>query len=121
MRQAGIIAAAGIIALETMIDRLFEDHEQARRLAEGLEAITGIETVQAPRPTNILRVDVAGLGWSTQALIEHWKRRGILCNPRPPTAVRLVTNRHINAESVDYVLEVTREMLHQEAVEVGGS
>ena len=86
MRQAGIMAAAGIVALETMVDRLAEDHETARSLAEGLDAIEGVTAVRAPRPTNILMVDVGGLGWSTADLIDRWLARGIKCNPRPPHA-----------------------------------
>lgn len=118
MRQAGIMAAAGIVALETMVDRLAEDHETARLLAEGLGALEGVTAVRAPRPTNILMVDVGGLGWSTDDLIDRWKARGIKCNPRPPTRVRLVTNRHVTPEDVDYVLDTTREMLRSEAVAV---
>ena len=62
-------------------------------------------------PTNIILVDVAGLGWTSAELISRWKPAGILCNPRPPSGVRLVTHRHISAADVDYALEITREMV----------
>ncbi len=114
--SAPVIAAAGVVALETMIDRLAEDHDNARRLCEGLSAIDGIEASQAPRPTNIVMVDVAGLGWKTEQLISSWKAAGVLCNPRPPTRVRLVTNRHVSADDVTYALEATVQMVSQEPV-----
>jgi len=110
MRQAGFIAAAGIVAIEQMVDRLAEDHANARRLAAGLGGIEGIEVRQPPRPTNILMVDVAGLGWNSAALVEKWKGCGILCNPRPPSGARLVTHRHVAAGDVDYVVEATRRL-----------
>jgi threonine aldolase len=110
MRQAGIIAAAGIVALERMAERLAEDHENARRLAEGLGRIEGFKVEQPPIPTNILNVDVAGLGWSSQQLIEEWKEFGIRCNPRPPHRARLVTHRHISSADADYVIEVTERL-----------
>jgi threonine aldolase len=119
MREAGVIAAAGIVALETMVDRLAEDHETARLLEEGLSAIDGIAARRAPRPTNIVMVDVAGLGWTSAELIERWTVAGIKCNPRPPHGVRLVTNRHVSAEDVAYVLEVTRDTVRDVAVAAG--
>ncbi len=111
MRQAGIIAAAGIVALETMVERLAEDHDNARRLAEGLAAIEGFSIELPPAATNILKVDVEQLGWSAEKLLAAWKERGILCNPRPPHGARLVTHRHIGAADVEYVLQATREMV----------
>ena len=110
MRQAGVIAAAGIVALESMIDRLAEDHDNARALAEGLGAIPGLRTRVAPLPTNIAMVDVGELGWTSAELIERWLGLGIKCNARPPSGVRVVTNRHVSAEDVAYVVEVTQEM-----------
>ncbi|MBI2503758.1 MAG: aminotransferase class I/II-fold pyridoxal phosphate-dependent enzyme [Candidatus Latescibacteria bacterium] len=111
MRQAGVIAAAGIVAIEKMTARLAEDHANARRLCEGLSAIPGFVARQAPVPTNILMVDVGGLGWTSDELIARWKAVGVLCNRRPPSGARLVTHRHISAADVDYALEATREMV----------
>lgn len=115
MREAGVIAAAGIVALETMVDRLAEDHETARLLEQGLNRIDGFAATRAPRPTNILMVSVADLGWTSADLIERWNAAGIRCNPRPPHGVRLVTNRHVSAADVDYVLDVTRDLVHAAA------
>jgi len=111
MRQAGVIAAAAIVALESMIDRLAEDHANARALAEGLGAIPGLRTRLAPRPTNIAMADVGELGWTSDGFIERWLDLGIKCNARPPAGVRVVTNRHVSAEDVAYVVEVTRAMV----------
>lgn len=111
MRQAGVVAAAGIVALEQMVDRLAEDHAVARELAAGLGAIEGVEVISPPRPTNILKVDFAALGWSAADLVAQWKARGVLCNPRPPHGARLVANRHVGLEDVKYVVEATRAMI----------
>ena len=110
-RLGGVIAAAGIVALESMVERLAEDHDNARALAEGLGAIPGIRARLAPRPTNIAMADVGELGWTSADLIERWLSLGIKCNARPPAGVRVVTNRHVSAEDVAYVVEVTREMV----------
>lgn len=111
MRQAGVVAAAGIVALESMVDRLADDHANARALSEGLAAIDGIGTTLAPRPTNIAMVHVGDLGWTSAELIERWGTAGIRCNARPPSSVRVVTNRHVTAEDIGYVLEVTRDLV----------
>ena len=111
MRQVGILAAAGIVALEQMVDRLADDHQVAGALAEGLGAIEGVEVIFPPRPTNILKVDFAALGWSAAEWVAKWKERGVLCNPRPPHGARLVANRHVGLGDVEYVVEVTKEMV----------
>ena len=110
MRQAGVIAAAGIVALQNMVDRLSEDHTNAQRLVEGLGAIDGVE-IEAPEVmTNILKVDVGQWGWTAEQLVNAWKEQGILSNPRPPHGARLVTHRHISAANVEYVIETTQKM-----------
>ena len=113
MRQAGIIAAAGIVALEKMVDRLAEDHETARLLCAGLESIEGINVQQPPTPTNFAMVNVEELGWRSEALIEKWKACGILANPRPPAGARLVAHRHITREDVAYVVDATRQLVER--------
>jgi threonine aldolase len=110
MRQAGVIAAAGIVALEKMVDRLAEDHEIARLLCEGLAEIESIKVQHPPTPTNFAMLNVGGLGWSANDLVEKWKTYGILANPRPPAGARLVAHRHITAEDVGYVVDTTRRL-----------
>ena len=111
MRQAGIIAAAGIVALEKMVDRLAEDHETARLLCAGLQKIVGLKVWQPPTPTNFVMVDVDALGWTSEELLAKWKAGGILVNPRPYARARLVTHRHITASDVAYVVDATRRLV----------
>ena len=94
MRQAGVIAAAGIVALETMVDRLAEDHARARALAEGLAGLPGLEVDLSTVETNMVYVDHRGTGLSTEAMIDHLANHGVIVSDRPPDHIRLVTNRH---------------------------
>jgi threonine aldolase len=105
MRQAGVLAAAGLIALRSGVDRLADDHRRARRLAEGLAAIPGIsidlETVQ----TNIVRFDVGGLGYTTAAFAQALQPSGLrVSGGAGPGGVRMVTHRQIDDGSVDHAL-----------------
>ncbi len=113
MRQAGIIAAAGIVALEKMVDRLAEDHENARLLCTGLESIEGLKIQRPPTPTNFAMVNVEELGWRSESLIEKWRTCGILANPRPPASARLVVHRHITRDDVTYVVDATRQLVER--------
>lgn len=101
MRQAGIIAAAGIVALETMVDRLADDHANAKFLAQGLSQITGLKINMKYVETNMVNVDHTGTGLSTDEFVERLKSVGILVGGRPPKAVRMVTNRHINRAAIE--------------------
>ncbi|PRQ05675.1 GntG family PLP-dependent aldolase [Enhygromyxa salina] len=94
MRQAGIIAAAGIVALETMVDRLAQDHARARLLAEGLAQLPGLSVDMTTVETNMVYVDHAATGRSTEQIIELFAEHGVIASNRPPRHVRLVTNRH---------------------------
>jgi threonine aldolase len=110
MRQAGHLAAAGIVALEKMVDRLKEDHTNARRLAEGLLSIPGISINLDSVQTNMVNVDVAGLGMSSAEIVQLLLDRGIKVMGRHATIVRMVTHRHISSEDVDYTVEVVGEI-----------
>jgi threonine aldolase len=101
MRQAGIIAAAGIVALHSMIDRLAEDHLNARALAEGLSLIAGIEVRAVKRRTNMVVFDIAGNAEKAAAFAASLKERGVLIGARGPTAFRIVTHYGISREDVD--------------------
>ena len=108
MRQAGIIAAAGIVALENMVDRLAQDHEHARLLCAGLQTIDGITPRQPPNPTNFVMVEATGLGWSSAELSERVEAEGLKVIQRPPNDLRLVLHRHITHDDVDYTVEAFR-------------
>jgi threonine aldolase len=101
MRQAGIIAAAGIVALETMIDRLIEDHLNARALAEGLALVAGIEVRAVKRRTNMVVFDIEGDARAASAFAAGLKARGVLVGARGSTAFRAVTHYGISRDDVN--------------------
>jgi threonine aldolase len=103
MRQAGVIAAAGIVALEKMIDRLAEDHANAKRLAEGLANIPGIIVQPERVQTNIVLFDLPATITATRFMqqISARKTRFTIFGP---CRIRAVTHRMISAEDIDEVL-----------------
>lgn len=107
MRQAGIIAAAGIVAVESMIDRLKEDHERAHALAEKLSTIAGISIDLKGVQTNLVYFDVA----DAPALIEKMQAKGILANALYATKIRLVVHHHITDEDIESTARVIQEAL----------
>jgi threonine aldolase len=105
MRQAGVLAAAGLIALRSGIDRLADDHRRARRLAEGLATIPGISIDLDTVQTNIVRFDVGGLGYTTAAFAQALQPSGLrVSGGAGPSGVRMVTHRQIDDGSVDHAL-----------------
>jgi len=100
MRQAGIFAAAGIVALETMIDRLAEDHANAKRLAQGLAGVGGLKLDLAGVETNMVYIDVKATGLSAAELATRLKAAGVMVSTPGAFSMRLVTHRHITAELV---------------------
>ncbi|MHC4472633.1 MAG: threonine aldolase family protein [Planctomycetota bacterium] len=107
MRQSGVIAAAGIVALETMRDRIPEDHANARRLAEGLAAIPGIEVSLEHVETNILFARV--LACPAEALVERLAAESILTLATGADQCRFVTHADVDAEDVERALGVLRQ------------
>jgi len=105
MRQAGVIAAPGIYALDHMVSRLREDHENAKRLAKGLKEIPGLSIDMLTVQTNIVITDVSGTGLSSDQFVEKMKRIGILIFSFGPTSVRFVTRNGITRDDIDECLE----------------
>jgi threonine aldolase len=103
MRQAGIIAAPGIIAITKMVDRLADDHVNAKLLAEGLSEINGIDILN-PVKTNMVYIDVSGLGWTGKKWGEACEKLGWKCRGASPV-VRLVTHYGIEREDIEAFLE----------------
>ena len=110
-RPAGVLAAAGIVALETMIERLGEDHAQARRLAEGLKSQGSVVVDSAATETNI--VLVKPISMSPMYLADELAKRGVHVLPFGEY-VRLVTHREIDKDAVEVTLEAFRGVLDGE-------
>jgi threonine aldolase len=109
MRQAGVIAAAGIVALEKMIDRLREDHENARLLANGLAKINGIRVDPNKVQTNVVFFDVRDIAPSAKIFAtELFKEWNIKIDARKRTFVRAVTYRDVSRANVEYFLNAVR-------------
>jgi len=109
MRQAGVIAAAGIVALETMIDRLSEDHILARRLAEAVVEMPGLSVNLKTVDTNMVNVGVEQSGRAVDEWIEAFKKRGVLVGTHRPDKLRLVTHRHHDTDIIDEAIRCMRQ------------
>ena len=109
MRQAGVIAAPGIVALETMVDRLAEDHENARVLAEGLAQIPSLRIDPARVQSNIVVVDVAE-GMTFQ---RRMRDDGVLISAFGPDRLRMVTHYGITTQHVERALACARRVVSQ--------
>ena len=107
MRQAGVLAAAGLVALDCMIDRLAEDHQNARRLAQGLANIDGLEVDPERIQTNIVFFEVAESLGTAGDFIAALQRHGVLVSYPGKQSVRMVTHRHISAGDVEEALRRT--------------
>jgi len=110
LRQAGSIAAAGIVGLETMIERLAEDHATARQLARGLHDVDASLVNPDDIETNIVRVSLHASGRSAEQWAEEFKARGVAVSPGDPLSLRFVTHRHISNADVDTAVAACREI-----------
>jgi len=111
MRQAGVIAAAGIVALETMVERLREDHENARALAEGLARLPGIELDPERFQTNIVIFDIARTDLDAPGLVLKLAGHGVKCFNVGPNRIRMVTHKDVDRTGILYALEVLETIL----------
>jgi len=110
MRQAGVLAAAGIVALEKMVDRLREDHDNARRLAEGIAGIEGLAIDPANVHTDIVYFDVVGTGLAADTLIKRMSDRGVRMLSVGPKRIRAVTHYGITADDIERTIGVLEEV-----------
>jgi threonine aldolase len=108
MRQAGVLAAAGLIALEKMPARLHEDHANARLLAEALSHMEGVSIDLHSVETNIVIFHVTG-ALNAPELVERLKARGVLAGTVGPDAIRLVTHNDVNRGQCITAAEVLTE------------
>ena len=101
MRQAGVIAAPGLVALRTLIPRLQEDHDNARRFAQRVAALPGLAVDLSTVQSNIVNVDVGGLGVDAAAFAARLRERNVRGLPGMGTNVRFVTYRGISRADVE--------------------
>lgn len=111
MRQAGVLAAAGIVALTEMVDRLAEDHANARKLAEGVAEIPGLSVNLDLVKTNIVFVDIERKEMDSGKLVDRLKAGGVLAGQTNPSRIRVVMQYHVSRDDVDYALGVFRKAM----------
>ncbi len=114
MRQAGIIAAAGIVALDLMVDRIAEDHENARRLAEGIAGISGLSIDASSVQTNIVYFEVGEGAKTAEGLVRDLNDRGVRMLRLGPSRVRAVTHYGITKADIDAALAAMAEAVKPE-------
>ncbi len=112
MRQAGILAAAGIVALEKMVSRLGEDHARARKLAAGLREVRGLRLGEGHPATNMVFFDLAEeVPMSAKDVAEKMKARGVLVGVTGARRFRLVTHCWIDDAGVEQAVAAFRDVL----------
>jgi threonine aldolase len=104
MRQAGVLAAAGLVALDSMVDRLAEDHANARKLAQGLANIKGLNVDPDRIQTNIVIFEIDPSVGTAGDLIRALHRQDLLVSSPGRHSVRMVTHRHIDGADIDEAL-----------------
>ncbi|MBS8264358.1 low-specificity L-threonine aldolase [Mesobacillus boroniphilus] len=112
MRQAGVIAAPGLIGLTKMKDRLGEDQWNARILAEAIESVPGMKLARQPE-TNIVVADVAGLNITSDVFVERLRSEGVISGTFGPTFVRFVTHYDVNEDQIQEAIEAIAKVARQ--------
>jgi len=110
MRQVGIIAAAGIYAIENNFNRLIEDHRNAKALAQGLSKIPKISVDLESVQTNIVVIDIKESGLEVGEALEKLKEKNVLAVPFGKTQIRCVTHLDVNRDDIYKALEVFRQV-----------
>ena len=112
MRQAGILAAAGIVALRDMRERMVEDHERASELAKGLAKVDGVFINMSTVQTNMVYFNIQ----DSAEIVEAMKTRGILCNALSSDSIRLVTHYHISDDDINKTIQVISDVVERRSV-----
>jgi threonine aldolase len=110
MRQAGIIASAGIYALDHHVERLKEDHKNAKRLALGLKEIKGVSIHPEHVETNIVIFDIAETGMTAARMGDEMKKMGVLIHPFGKTVIRLVTHLDVSKDDIETALKAFKKV-----------
>ena len=111
MRQAGIIAAAGIVAVTEMIDRLADDHANAKKLAYGLSKLDGLELQPDTVESNIVFFDLVRDDVTPSGFAAGMSEHGVLLSPAGGRSLRAVTNLHITDSDVETALDAAQAVL----------
>jgi threonine aldolase len=111
MRQSGILAAAGIIALKNMTERLVEDHENAILLGNELSKIPGISVYFDDIQISMVFFDMSGTGYDTNRLVKMFYEKGIKINPSEGGLMRFVTNYWVTKKDIYFVINTLKEIL----------
>ncbi len=111
MRQAGVLAAAGLLALEESPKRLHLDHENAKLLAQGLSEIPGIKIDPAKVQSNILFLEISGTGLTSFEISKRLAAQNVLANGVTPQTMRMVTHYDVDRAGCERALNVLREVL----------
>jgi len=111
MRQAGILAAAGLIALEKMTTRLHMDHDNAKYLAKRLAEIPGIKLLNEDIHINMVFFSIEETGISSDRLVEGLFEKGIKINGVEDGQMRYVTNNDVTKEDIDYTIQCMKEIV----------
>jgi threonine aldolase len=113
MRQVGILAAACLVALDQMIERLAEDHQNAQKLAQGLADIAGLEVSPESTETNIVLAGVSKPGLSATALVERLEKDGILVLTFDENRIRAVTHYGITEKDILETIDAFKQALSE--------
>jgi len=109
MRQAGVIAAPGIIALTKMVQRLHEDHENAEKMRVGLETLR-FQVDRGGILTNIINLNVSSIGWNASAFAQKLSHANIKVKVCSKSNLRMVLHNDIQTEDIDFVLETIKKL-----------
>jgi threonine aldolase len=113
LRQAGILAAAGIVAVTEMVERLSDDHANAKQLAEGLAQIDGIQIDPVDVETNLVFFELTHPDVTPAQLVNGLAAQGVKLSATSNRRLRAVLNHHVTAEDVDQTLTAFRTVLSQ--------
>ncbi len=111
MRQVGILAAAGIWAIDHQLSKMAEDHRRARTLADAFRGIKGVRIVPDPPPTNILVVEFETPKFDPEAILKSLEQKGVRMLAFGPGRIRAVTHRDVTDDDIETAVRMVREVL----------
>jgi len=113
MRQVGIIAAAGIYAIENNFNRMMEDHRNAKLLAERLKDLEGLKIDLESVQTNIVVIDISETKKTVEQFLKDLKEKGVLLVPFGKNKIRAVTHLDVNRNQILEAVEKFKEILQK--------